>query len=88
MADNSRNSPAALDLQPLPALGESIAIQSPREDAMTITQFPVPDTEQLLALLATLTAQVEQLHEENAQLRAAIEIYREVVRRSTGSAMR
>jgi len=55
---------------------------------MTITQFPVPDTEQLLALLATLTAQVEQLHEENAQLRAAIEIYREVVRRSTGSAMR
>jgi hypothetical protein len=42
----------------------------------------------MVALIGALTAEVEQLHEDNLQLRAAVEIYREIARRSAPSAVR
>ena len=44
---------------------------------------PVKDQEKLIALIRTMALEMERLNEDNLQLNAAIQMYREVLRRNT-----
>lgn len=48
------------------------------EDVLT----PLTNHKRLVEIVRTLAEEVERLEEDNSQLRAAIEIYREVTRQS------
>jgi hypothetical protein len=64
-------------------LNTHVANVSVHEAAQSIT-----DDQRLMRMVENMAAENEELAEENAQLRAAIAIYREVLARYTGKVTR
>ena len=56
------------------------AVEVPTDKVKDVLR-PFDDRQRLLQLVKTMSEEIQRLNEENAQLHAAIKIYREVARR-------
>ena len=58
-------------------------VQSSR---LQVVPEPLFEPTQLATVVRTMTREIQRLHEDNLQLRAAVQLYREVVRQYTRKA--